>query len=230
MEEYAEEFALGLLDGAERAAVVAHLEGCRPCGAQVALLAEAGEQLLLLAPEVEPPVGFEQRVLAQVVPDAVPLSQQPRHLADRRLRRRWSGGTGFRLAMAAALVLVVGLAALVVNQRRESSPDEVTAVMISAHGGGNVGKASVVDDRPMVVELYMADWLDGIKQLPVPPKGPWTLAVDRAGGAHEEHTLALARDPTPHITLHPGDQPVRQVAIQDSTGHVWCWATFATTA
>jgi hypothetical protein len=236
MEEYSEEFALGLLDGAGRAAVVAHLEGCRSCGAHVALLAEAGEQLLLLAPLVEPPVGFEQRVLERVVPPAAALAQSgqsgPRHLRRRpeRRRSRWLGSRFTTLgAVAAALVLVVGVAAVLIGGR-DNAPAEVSAQMISAHGEGAVGKAAVVDARPMVVELYMSRWLDEVNSGPIPPPpGPWTVAVDRAGGAHEEHTVEFSRDPTPTFKLHPGDKPVRRLSVQDSTGHVWCWADFSTT-
>ena len=99
--------------------------------------------------------------------------------------------------------------------------------MISTHGEGAVGKASVVESRPMVVELYMSKWLDNIKTSPIPPpKGGWTLSVDRAGGGHEEYSVSFAGDPSPKVTLTSGDQPVVRLAIQDRTGHMWCWADF----
>jgi hypothetical protein len=66
--DLAPELALGLLDGAERAEVLAHLERCARCHGDVASLTEIGEQLLLLAPEVQPPAGFESRVLDRVAP------------------------------------------------------------------------------------------------------------------------------------------------------------------
>jgi hypothetical protein len=66
--DLAPELALGLLDGAERAEVLAHLEQCARCHGDVASLTEIGEQLLLLAPEVQPPAGFESRVLDRVAP------------------------------------------------------------------------------------------------------------------------------------------------------------------
>jgi hypothetical protein len=66
--DLAPELALGLLDGAERAEVLAHLEQCATCHTDVASLTEIGEQLLLLGPEAQPPAGFENRVLDRLAP------------------------------------------------------------------------------------------------------------------------------------------------------------------
>jgi hypothetical protein len=231
MDEYAEEFALGLLDGAERAGVVAHLEGCRTCGTRVALLAEAGEQLLLIAPIVEPPLGFEQRVLAKVAPQAVSLADHPRPLGRKGWRgrrgeraRRPSAWLGSRLSLAAALVLVIGLAALTVGLVRndQPAPREIAVDMIGAHGEGKVGDATVVASKPMVVELDLARWIGLLEKWPHPPGGPWVLTVDRVGGGHEEHTLTLSESAYDHVTLRQGERPVRSLAIEDSAGHVWC--------
>lgn len=127
------EFALGLLDGADRAAVVAHLEGCRACRSRVALLAEAGEQMLLVAPSVEPPPGFEQRVLDRLGPQGIrprppsrPWSRARARARSRaRSRERSGSGSPFRssptrwfvpvVAVAAAALVVLGGAALVLR-------------------------------------------------------------------------------------------------------------------
>jgi predicted anti-sigma-YlaC factor YlaD len=61
--DLAPELALGLLNGGERAAVLAHLEVCPSCQALICELAEAADRLPLLATEAEPPAGFERRVL-----------------------------------------------------------------------------------------------------------------------------------------------------------------------
>ena len=229
VDDLAEEFALGLLDGAERAVVVAHLEDCRSCGARVADLAEVGEQLLLVSPVIEPPAGFEQRVLAQLAPLAPQVTR--RH-------RRGPGTTlGTALAIAAAVALVLGTAGLVLLYSDHGSstvagpsvtepPVEATATMLSVHGARDVGDVVLVDDEPMVVELDMAEWMDDVGGWEVPPTGPWTLAVERTDGAVEEHSLALTDDPTPRVTLARGSTPVRSVSIADGTGHVWCSAQF----
>ena len=80
------EVALGISTGEERAWVLDHLAGCATCRAELGELSEVADELLLLAPAREPPVGFESRVVGRLFP--------------RRTRWRWAA------AAAAALVLV----------------------------------------------------------------------------------------------------------------------------
>lgn len=92
VQDLAAEFALGLLDGKERAAVLDHLAGCDDCRRAVAAMAAAADGLLLAAPETEPPAGFEVRALARM------------GAADRPTRRR------ARLVALLAGTLGVGVA------------------------------------------------------------------------------------------------------------------------
>ena len=64
LRDVAPELALGVLGGAERGEAIIHVNGCARCQALVNELAEAADALPLLAPEIEPPAGFEQRVLS----------------------------------------------------------------------------------------------------------------------------------------------------------------------
>ncbi len=64
LRDVAPELALGVLGGAERAEAIMHVNGCARCQALVNELTEAADALPLLAPEIEPPFGFEQRVLS----------------------------------------------------------------------------------------------------------------------------------------------------------------------
>jgi hypothetical protein len=80
--DMAAELALGVLTGRERAMAVAHLDTCDACREDVRQLMETGEQLRGLLPPVEPPAGFETRVLARLglsapVPQPVPEPGQP---------------------------------------------------------------------------------------------------------------------------------------------------------
>ncbi len=68
----AAELAMGVATGVERGRALSHLEGCHECRAYVAGLAEARDELLLLAPEREPAAGFESRVLAHLIRPAKP--------------------------------------------------------------------------------------------------------------------------------------------------------------
>lgn len=87
------ELVLGVLGGDERAAVLKHLGSCPACRAEAAALSEAADGLMLLAPEIEPPVGFEARVVG--------AWRAPR-------QRRWG------VSLVAAAVLAALLAAAVV--------------------------------------------------------------------------------------------------------------------
>jgi len=60
------ELALGILDGHDRARLVAHAEQCAACRRRLLLLSETADQLLELVPSAEPPVGLESAVLARL--------------------------------------------------------------------------------------------------------------------------------------------------------------------
>jgi hypothetical protein len=87
------ELALGVAPGDERARALAHIETCPRCRAQLERAAATADELLLLAPEHEPPTGFDTGILHAM--------QAPRR------RRR----TTAVLAAAAVLVAALGTAA-----------------------------------------------------------------------------------------------------------------------
>jgi len=57
------ELALGVLTGRERAEAIAHLDHCAACRENVRQLTMTSEGLLGLLPSVQPPAGFETRVM-----------------------------------------------------------------------------------------------------------------------------------------------------------------------
>ena len=120
LREVSAELALGDLSGSERADALAHLATCPICGQVVGELTRVAEDLLLLAPELEPPPGFESRVLAELGGQ-----RRPRRLRGRSL-----------VAVAAALVMFAvggGLVAQVVDD--DDGPQRVrTALALSASG------------------------------------------------------------------------------------------------
>jgi hypothetical protein len=95
--ELAPELALGIAEGDERGAALRHLSGCASCRRLVSELSSVGDELLLLAPQEEPPPGFESRVLGRL---AEPPT--PRGLLPRARRWRW-------VAVAAAFALTATL-------------------------------------------------------------------------------------------------------------------------
>jgi hypothetical protein len=91
------ELALGILTGRERVAALTHVESCGHCADELEHLSRAADAVLRVAPEVEPPVGFEVRLFSGMGVDEVG--------ARRRLRpSRW-----ILAGVAAVVALVVGL-------------------------------------------------------------------------------------------------------------------------
>ena len=62
----AAELALGVLTGRERAQALAHLDQCEACRENVRQLTVTGEELVGLLPAIEPPAGFETRVMERL--------------------------------------------------------------------------------------------------------------------------------------------------------------------
>jgi hypothetical protein len=86
--ELAPELALGIAAGEQRARALAHIASCRECRTLVDELSRAADSLLLLAPQREPPIGFEGKAVGSV------RGMRPRH----------------RLRLAAAFVSVAFIA------------------------------------------------------------------------------------------------------------------------
>ena len=119
----AAELALGVLTGRERARALAHLDQCEACRENVRQLTVTGEELVGLLPAIEPPAGFETRVMERLGLGA-PAPGPARPLSPaRRFGRKladWIGGwTGrggvsyprriLSAAAVAAAVIVAGL-------------------------------------------------------------------------------------------------------------------------
>jgi hypothetical protein len=75
----AAELALGIVEGEERGRALEHLADCPDCRLRVEELSEVADELLLLAPHREAPVGFESRVLGELLP--APKPRRRRRLA-----------------------------------------------------------------------------------------------------------------------------------------------------
>ena len=60
------ELALGVLTGRDRARALSHVESCRRCADELEQLSRVADTVVQAAPEVEPPVGFEVRLLERM--------------------------------------------------------------------------------------------------------------------------------------------------------------------
>ncbi|HEX4821384.1 MAG TPA: zf-HC2 domain-containing protein [Acidimicrobiales bacterium] len=137
------EAAFGLVSGAERAELLAHLDTCDRCRALVLELAEVADAVVVAGPEAEPPSGFEQRVLAQF--DVV------------RPRRRWPVVVG-SVAAAVLLVVAFGLG------RTGSGSSQFREVAMQTPSGRTVGEAYLHSGSPSWVFADVPGWTgDGTK-------------------------------------------------------------------
>lgn len=140
LHELAEELALDTLPGDVRSHALEHLEWCAACRERVENLSATADELLFVAPHIDPPAGFEQRVLARVTGEG----RRPR-----RLRAKTLG----LLAVAAALVTLVGGVATVVTTTRAHHSQaaerrELRTVRLIATSGRAVGDVSSYAGHP----------------------------------------------------------------------------------
>ena len=140
----AAEAALGLVSGADRAALLAHLETCERCRALVHDMTTVADALVLASPQADPPPGFEQRVLSRLGATAP--------------RRRWATVMG----AAAAVILVIAAFAL----GRAGSPTSpgIREVAMRTPSGRTVGEAYLHDGEPSWVFAAVPGWKDDLTE------------------------------------------------------------------
>jgi|1185.fasta_scaffold504900_2 hypothetical protein len=99
--EMAADLALGIVEGEERGRALQHLADCPECRAEVEKYSDLADELLLLAPQREAPVGFESRVLGDLLP-------APKPKRRRRLQLVFAPVAAAAAAVAITLVFVSG--------------------------------------------------------------------------------------------------------------------------
>lgn len=160
VQDVATEYALGILPRREARRVSAHVLRCRECREESSQIRELGDRLLDLVPDAEPPLGFDQKVLATLAPRAPKAS--PARAAGAR-PTRWP--TRMRVAVAAAAAAVAaaaGITASTMSGSHHSAPAPLAAAgptSVLREGGRDVGSVYVAGSPPW---LYMT-----VKQLPV---------------------------------------------------------------
>jgi hypothetical protein len=220
--ELAAELALGIAVGDERDAALRHLNGCPACRRLVAELSSVGDELLQLAPEQEPPVGFESRVLAKL---AAPPRRRRRQPLTR--RTRWA-----MAAAAAVLVAALGAGSVVVATADDRQLADSYRTALSAGEGsffsaaalqgpqGRVGSVFGYQGRPswVMMTLQPSAGQQGRYQVQVVIQDGRYLAVGEAelGGAERSWGAQLPVDLS----------AVRQVRCVGSNGRTILTATF----
>ncbi len=201
---------LGDVDGGRRAAMAAHVLRCAECRRDYDELAETVEGLLVAVPGVQPPIGFDERVLARLAPSR----SMPRRRAPRR--------SAWMIGVAAALVaVVVALGAWAVT--RPGGGDSAAAGDIAtlhlSDGGTPVGTVSVseVDGRTvMVVALVTA-----------PDEIRYYCRARLADGTMVESEAWPAGSGAWIVPLPDASAPVTSVEVlPEGTDHIWSAASF----
>jgi anti-sigma factor RsiW len=169
--EVAAELALGALTGAERSAALAHLEHCEDCRALLRDYSATSDLLLLAAPEVDPPAGFEVRLLDRLhasgwAADAkvVPLRRRPRPAI--------AAAAAVLLLAGAGIGIGIGLAAAP-SQGHETALRTAT---LRSTSGADAGQVAVSAGSPswLFMNFHQSD-LTG-----------WVYCVVTAGGVQQD--------------------------------------------
>jgi anti-sigma factor RsiW len=219
--ELAPDLALGLLTGEERAAALEHLEACQACRAEVASLAGVADDVLLTAPEITPPAGFDGRVLARLTAARSAASPPRRagaaHLQPRQHRRR-RVVIGAALAAAAAAVV---LAAAVLVSRDDSSTSDLATVEMRTGVGEVVGEATLRDGDPATVAVDVPGWAD------IANRGDtYWLAIELVDGSRTMTHLDTD-DTWWEVPVEADADAIAAVSMLDGDGRVWCTGRFA---
>lgn len=210
LEALAAELALGTVSGAERARALDHLAGCAACRELVEELAGVADRLLLLAPVMEPPPGFESKVLAGM--GVAPV----RELRPPARRRRLLVGVA-----AVALVAAMSTAGAAWLAGESKRPVEIRTALAADNEGRWKCRAVVYGDKPtwLVVSLDRTDGSSNtysVEALPAGSEVPVKVGTFNLEQGHG--TLARPLD-------LPAEQ-LQSVRVLDSGGRVRYEMTF----
>jgi len=200
LREVAPELALGVLSGAERAEAIIHVNGCARCQALVNELTEVADALPLLAPEHEPPPGFESRVLAAG------------RARRRRTTRRWVASIA--AAAAAAAILSITIVRVVESNDSASTVamrEPVEVRMVTTPGAYPAGWAYVTNGTSVAVAVDY-HFPSGRYRVVVVPHGGTSATIDTMTVA-DGRGSATGRSPVPL----PGGSTIELVAAEGNT-------------
>jgi hypothetical protein len=205
--EVAPDFAFGILDGEARADVLLHLDQCPSCQRYVAELSETADAIVLLAPEAEPPPGFERRALDRIV--------------ETSRRRRWRTTKIVAVTAAAAAILSVVAVRIVDDSRTPTSQVAASAtktVEMIGENGQPVGTVDVVmNGAAMALDLNMSYGLI---------EGDYNLVLTRAGAPPETlDTIHVVGGRAEWSGTVPATSGPARLSLEDSMGRPRCSAT-----
>ncbi len=202
-DELAPDLALGLLTGPDRGEGLTHVASCAACRAEVYRLAALADQLVLLAPDAEPPAGFESSVLAGIAPRTVG-SRPP---------RRWAVA-----AVAASLAIMAAVGVAVAASPQPAEADQAEMVTPS---GRDVGEVQVYGTEPAWLLVSVPRWQSWDEKVGRPLS--YELLVELLDGRRVQIAgVDLRHDGAWGTTTTLDPSLIASVSIVDDTGHVWC--------
>ena len=151
--ELAPELALGIISGDERAELIAHAASCVGCRQLIEDLSVTADRILLIAPEHEPPVGFESGVLAQIRSPA--RKRRPWFIAAAAIGAAMIAAGGMWWATAADRDLASHYRAAL-----EEADGEYFGVKPLRSGTEKVGNAFAYEGSPSWLFVVFEDGLD----------------------------------------------------------------------
>jgi hypothetical protein len=253
--EVAPDVALGLLTGEDRAVALAHLERCESCRAEVASLAVVADEVLLAAPEIDPPVGFTSAVLERLAAERAVGDGLPAVSGGAPGALRAVGAAGppadpvrpadparpaepvprpapparrpraVAVALAAAAVLVV--VGLVAVLRPGGSPGAEAAVAEMHTGtGAVVGEATAEGGAATaLVTLDVPGWDGMVDSWGEAPEDGYQLVVEERDGSRTLRALPTDVERWA-LRVDASVDDITTVSVLDAEGRVWCTGRF----
>lgn len=157
------EVATGAASGPDRARVLAHLAECPACRHELEELTRVADDVLLVAPEHDPPAGFEGGVLARIAaltpeapaaapavvaapvpPPPPPAQSEPDAVVTPLRRRRWQRALPYAAAAAVAGLVGAGVVWQATSEERDLAASYSETLDVA--NGRYFHAAPIVDD------------------------------------------------------------------------------------
>lgn len=207
------EVATGAASGPDRARVLRHLSSCQDCRRELDELTRVADEVLLTAPEHDPPTGFESDVL-----DRIFAATRPPEPAHRRLRSLRP------VAYAAAAVILVIIGAGVVWQATEDDRELAASFQNTLDVAGGRYFSAVDLVRPDGTSAGTAFLYDG------EPSWLFVVVRDAPAGAYDVIVTAQNRSTTvatctvdngtcsAGVTLDAATFPIDDIVVSATNG------------
>ncbi|HVM63625.1 MAG TPA: zf-HC2 domain-containing protein [Acidimicrobiales bacterium] len=214
------ELALGTLAGDDRARLLDHLGTCDACATESAeLTAVVDEVVGQLAPRVDPPAGFESRVLARIAaPAPAPATPWWKRPAT--------------LVAAVALVLAGTTTGLYATRRSPTGLNADYVQSLQALGGKELRAAALTQYGRTWGQAFVYEgkrsWVFVSMSWDV-PDGAYSVVLDRSDGPSATvGSLHLVRGEGSTGTTVGDTRTVTVVRVVDASGHTLCQAVLPT--